>query len=183
MKLTVKKIDFETGNQKDVVLNSKDAEKLGQKAGERIIVKNKETKSIDKKYWVGIVRIDYSGNLISEGEIGIFSDTLRSIANTDFIENVSVKAADPPNSFKFIQKKIKGNVLSAEEINSIVDDAVLGHLSNIDLAAFITGVEINGLNNSEMTSLTMAETKTGEVFDFGYDVYDKHSTYIEASSI
>ncbi|MGV9198749.1 MAG: thymidine phosphorylase, partial [Promethearchaeia archaeon] len=176
MKLTVKKIDFETGNLKDVVLNSKDAEKLGQKAGERIIVKNKETKSMEKKYWVGIVRIDYSGHLISEGEIGIFSDTLRSVANSDYIENVSVKPADPPESFKFIQKKVKGEILTAEEINSIIDDAVLGHLSNIDLAAFITGVEINGLNNSEMTSLTMAETKSGDVFNFGPNVFDKHST-------
>lgn len=176
MKLTVKKINFDTGNQKDVVLNNVDAEKLGQKAGERIIVKNKETKSMDKKYWVGIVRIDYTGSLISEGEIGIFSDTLRSVANSDFIEHVSVKPADPPDSFKFIKKKIKGQQITSEEINMIIKDAVSGHLSNIDLAAFITGVSINGLNEREMTALTIAETNSGDVFDFGPNVFDKHST-------
>lgn len=176
MKLKVKKISFETGNQKDVVLNSKDAERIGQKAGERIVVKNIESNSIDQKYWVGIVRIDYAGTLISEGEIGIFSDTLRAVAEEDFIENVSVKPADPPDSFKFIQKKVKGEQLTSEEINKIVDDAVSGHLSEIDLAAFITSVSINELNNKEMTALTIAETKSGNVFDFGPKVFDKHST-------
>ena len=176
MNLKVKKIDFETGNQKDVVLNSKDAERLGQKAGERVIVKNKESSSMDQKYWVGIVRIDYAGTLISEGEIGIFSDTLRVVASKNFIENVSVKPADPPDSFKFIQKKVRGEQLTSEEINKIVDDAVSGHLSRIDLAAFITSISINGLNNKEMTALAIAETRSGEVFNFGPKVFDKHST-------
>ena len=40
MKLKVKNINFETGTVKVVVLNSKDAEKLGQKAGERVLLKN-----------------------------------------------------------------------------------------------------------------------------------------------
>jgi len=38
MKLKVKKINFETGNAKDVVLNIKDAQDLGQKAGERVFI-------------------------------------------------------------------------------------------------------------------------------------------------
>ncbi|GAG52995.1 unnamed protein product, partial [marine sediment metagenome] len=40
MKLKVKTINFETGNTKDVVLNIEDAVKLGQKAGDRITIKN-----------------------------------------------------------------------------------------------------------------------------------------------
>ena len=40
MKLKVKEINFETGNTKDVVLNIEDAIELGQKAGERIFIKN-----------------------------------------------------------------------------------------------------------------------------------------------
>jgi len=57
-------------------------------------------------------------------------------------------------------------------------DAVSGSLSKIDLAAFITGVSINGMDNEEMTALTLAETRSGEIFYFGIDVYDKHSTKI-----
>ena len=44
MKLKVKKLNFETGNVKVVVLNSKDAEKLGQRAGERVLVRSSDPK-------------------------------------------------------------------------------------------------------------------------------------------
>jgi AMP phosphorylase len=178
MKLKVKEINFETGNTKDVVLNIKDAQELGQKAGERIFIKNLQSKSIEDKFWTAIIQIDYSSTIINPGEIGIFLDIIRekkSIKNNILI---SVKPADPPESFKFIQKKIKGNKLKSEEINSIISDAVSGSLSRIDLAAFITGVSINGMDNEEMTALTLAETKSGEIFYFGMDVYDKHSTKI-----
>ena len=178
MKLKVKEINFETGNTKDVVLNIKDAQELGQKAGERIFIKNLQSKSIEDKFWTAIIQIDYSSTIVNPGEIGIFLDIIRekkSIKNNILI---SVKPADPPESFKFIQKKIKGNKLKSEEINSIISDAVSGSLSRIDLAAFITGVSINGMDNEEMTALTLAETKSGEIFYFGMDVYDKHSTKI-----
>jgi AMP phosphorylase len=116
--------------------------------------------------------------MVQQGEIGVFRDILREISSLKSESNVSVKPADPPDSFKFIQKKINGQKLSSEEINSIVSDAVSGSLSRIELAAFITGVSINGMDNEEMTALTLAETKSGEIFYFGMDVYDKHSTKI-----
>jgi len=178
MKLKVKSINFETGNTKDVVLNIKDAQELGQKAGERLYIKNLKSKSIEEKYWVAIIQIDYSNSIVQSGEIGIFLDILRE--KKDLNENaiVSIKPADPPDSFKFIQKKIKGLKLSSEEISSIINDAVSGSLSRIDLAAFITSVSINGMDKEEMTALTLAETRSGEIFYFGMDVFDKHSTKI-----
>ena len=107
MKLKVKEINFETGNTKDVVLNIKDAQKLGQKAGERIIVKNTQSKSLEDKYWVAILQIDYSNSLVQPGEIGIFLDILKE--KKDLVDNMmlSVKPADPPDSFlKTISNRI-----------------------------------------------------------------------------
>ncbi|KKK40199.1 hypothetical protein LCGC14_1499050 [marine sediment metagenome] len=181
MKLKVKEINFETGNTKAVVLNVKDALELGQKAGERIVVKNVKSNSLEDKFWTAIIQIDYSNTVVKPGEIGIFLDIIREKKNLKNELEVSVKAADPPDSFKFIQKKIKGQKLSSEEINSIISDAVSGSLSRIDLAAFITGVSINGMDNEEMTALTLVETRSGKIFYFGMDVYDKHSTRIYTS--
>lgn len=181
MKLKVKEINFETGNTKDVVLNIKDAQELGQKAGERIFIKNLKTRSLEDKFWTAIIQIDYSNTVVDSGEIGIFLDILREKKSLKNETIVSVKSAEPPDSFRFIQKKIKGLKLSSEEINSIIADAVSGSLSRIDLAAFITAVSINGMDNEEMTALTLAETRTGEIFYFGMDVYDKHSTKIYIS--
>ncbi|MFX0082149.1 MAG: AMP phosphorylase [Candidatus Hodarchaeota archaeon] len=176
MKLKVKEINFETGNTKDVVLNVNDAIELGQKAGERIFIKNLHSKTIEDKFWTAIIQIDYSSTIVNSGEIGIFLDILREKKALKDGIVISVKPADPPESFKFIQKKIKGIKLKSEEINAIISDAVSGSLSRIDLAAFITGVSINGMDKEEMTALTLAETKSGEIFYFGMDVYDKHST-------
>ncbi|MFW9999245.1 MAG: hypothetical protein ACFE9Q_05420 [Candidatus Hodarchaeota archaeon] len=178
MKLKVKTINFETGNTKDVVLNDKDAQELGQKAGERIYIKNVKSNNLRDKYWVAIIQIDYSGTFVKQGEIGIFSDIVREKKGLKDDTILSIKPADPPDSFRFIQKKIKGQKLSSEEINSIISDAVSGSLSRIDLAAFITAVSINGMDNEEMTALTLSETRSGEIFYFGMDVYDKHSTKI-----
>ncbi|MBD3197925.1 MAG: AMP phosphorylase [Candidatus Lokiarchaeota archaeon] len=176
MRLKVKKIEFESGNMTDIVLNKKDAAKLGQKAGERVIIKNVKLESLSKKYWVAIVQIAHSDSIVAPGELGIFVDTLRDIKRLEEGDEVSVKAAEAPDSYKFIQKKVKGNKLNDEEINEIVEDAVSGLLSKIELASFITGISINGMDNQEMTALTMAEARSGQRFDFGPDVYDKHST-------
>ncbi|MFW9951101.1 MAG: AMP phosphorylase [Candidatus Thorarchaeota archaeon] len=176
MKLKIKKISFESGNIKNVIINSKDAQELGQKAGERVTLKNPHSKSIEDKYWVSILQIDHSGSLVQPGEIGIFKDIFNEKKNLRDNMVISIKPADPPDSFIFIKKKIKGSKLTTEEINSIITDAVSGSLSRIDLAAFITAVSINGMDNEEMTALTLSEARSGEIFDFGPEVYDKHST-------
>jgi len=151
LKLKVKEINFETGNIKDVVLNITDAQELGQKAGERIFIKNVKSRSFEDKYWTAIIQIDYSNSLVKQGEIGIFLDILREKKDLKQDVILSVKAADPPDSLKFIKKKINDLKLTSEEINKIISDAVSGSLSRIDLAAFITAVQINGMDKEEMT--------------------------------
>jgi AMP phosphorylase len=173
MKLKVKRINYETGATKDVIINVKDAAELGTKAGDRVIVKNTNAKSINGKSWVAILQIAYSDSIIKSGQIGIFIDTKKEITEDQIL---SVKRVEPPDSFKFIKKKVNGKKLSTVEINSIVSDSVSGLLSSIELASFITGVSINGMDNKEMTALTHAEARSGEIFDFGPNVYDKHST-------
>jgi hypothetical protein len=174
MRLKVKKIFFETGNMKDVVLNSKDSAKLNVKAGERVIVKNLESKNVNKKYWVAIVQIAHSNSILAPGEIGILVDTMESFEDIEESIEVSVKSAQPPDSYKYIKKKIKGGKLDGEEIHSIITDAVSGLLSKIEIASFITGVAINGLKEDEITALTLAETRSGESFDFGPEVYTRY---------
>ncbi|MFX1393336.1 MAG: AMP phosphorylase [Promethearchaeota archaeon] len=173
MKLKVKKINFETGTTKDVIINAQDAKKLNLKSGDRVIIKAPKSQTIDGKFRVAILQIAYSDSIVAPSEIGIFIDTIRDI---DDKMEVSISPVEPPDSFRFIQKKIKGGKLNIEEINKIISDAVSGHLSSIELASFITGVSINGMDNEEMTALTLAEVRSGNIFDFGPDVYDKHST-------
>jgi len=176
MKLKVKKINYQTGNPKNVVLNIQDAQELGQKAGERIVIKNMQSKSIEDKYWVAIMQIDFSRNIVEHGEIGLFLDIFNEKKDLKDGVEVSVKPADRPKSFKYIKKKVSNQKLNSEELNNIISDAVSGSLSRIELATFITSVAINGMDKEEMTALTMAEARSGDIFDFGPNIYDKHST-------
>lgn len=80
------------------------------------------------------------------------------------------------SSYDYILKKIKGKILSALEIREIIKDTVNGKLSDLELAALITAIKIQGMTNEEIINLTQAEVSTGNLFDFGSDVYDKHST-------
>ena len=176
MKLKVKVMNYETGNRKDVIVNYNDSLELGQKAGERIRIKNIKSKSIEDKYWVAILEIDHSNSIVQPGEIGLSLDILKEKKSIKEGVMLSIKPADPPESFRFIQKKIKANKLTGEEINNIIKDAVSGSLSKIELAAFITSVAINGMDHDEMTALTLAEARSGEIFNFGTEVFDKHST-------
>jgi len=178
MRLRIKKINFETSNTKDVVLNYKDAAKLGQKAGERVTVKNIATEKLNDKFWIAIVQIAHSDSILSSGEIGIFENTLRDYEHLNEGDEISVKPAEPPDSYKYIKKKINNMKLSGDEINRIINDAVSGSLSKIEIASFITGIAINGVDNAEMTALTLAEAESGEKFNFGPEVFDKHSTYL-----
>ena len=148
MKLKVKKLNFETGDVKVVVLNSNDAIKLGQKAGDRVILKEIVTEN--NKPLIAILDITYSNSIVNEGEVGIFLDIIKK-PNEIEGKIITIKPADAPESFKYIKKKINGKKLTTEEINSIISDAVSGHLSQIELSAFITGVSINGMDNEEMT--------------------------------
>ena len=162
MKLNVKTINFETGNVKVVVLNSQDADKFGGKAGDRVRVNPLDPKKGTDL--IAILDISYSDKFIAPGEVGIFLDIGKKFKLSG---QVSIHPVEPPDSFKYIKRKIKGKKLTSEEINKIVTDAVSGHLSQIELASFITGVQINGMDNEEMTALTFAEAKSGEIFDFG----------------
>ena len=128
MKLKVKKLNFEAGNVKVVVLNAKDAAKLGQKAGDRLLLKKLD--SVDMKPFIVLIDIAHSDKIVAPGEVGIFLDVIKRIG----IENemISVVPANPPESYKFIQKKVHGQKLSTEEINQIISDSVSGRLSPIE---------------------------------------------------
>ncbi|MBN1799923.1 MAG: AMP phosphorylase [Candidatus Lokiarchaeota archaeon] len=174
MKLKVKQLQFETGNILVVVMNSEDAARLGQKAGDRVLLKSVQSKY--SKPLIAILDISYTDSLIAPGEIGIFIDTFKRFPQDLKTDEISVTPAEAPDSFAFIKKKIQGKKLEGNEITAIINDATSGHLSQIELASFITGVAINGMDDYEMSALTLAETNSGEFFNFGPNVFDKHST-------
>lgn len=78
-----------------------------------------------------------------------------------------------------IQKKRDGGVLSEEEINFIVSGYTSGDVTDYQMSALLMSIYFEDMTDEEITCLTMAMSRSGDVIDLskidGIKV-DKHST-------
>lgn len=83
------------------------------------------------------------------------------------------------NILEIIAKKRDAKELSKEEIEFFVEEYTKGKIPDYQASALIMAIYINGMNDREITDLTLAMAYSGEVLDlscFGTNVVDKHST-------
>ena len=83
------------------------------------------------------------------------------------------------NIIEIIEKKAKGKSLTREEIEYFVKEYTEGSIKDYQAAALVMAIYINGMNDREITDLTLAMAYSGDVLDlsrFGKNVVDKHST-------
>ena len=83
------------------------------------------------------------------------------------------------NILEIIAKKRDAKELSKEEIEYFVKGYTDGTIQDYQAAALIMAIYINGMNDREITDLTLAMAQSGDVLDlsrFGTNVVDKHST-------
>ena len=83
------------------------------------------------------------------------------------------------NILDIIAKKRDAKELSKEEIDYFIKEYTEGNIQDYQASALIMAIYINGMNDREITDLTLAMAHSGEVLDlscFGENVVDKHST-------
>ena len=83
------------------------------------------------------------------------------------------------NILDIIAKKRDAKELSTEEIEYFIKEYTKGNIQDYQASALIMAIYINGMNDREITDLTLAMAHSGEVLDlscFGENVVDKHST-------
>ena len=83
------------------------------------------------------------------------------------------------NILDIIAKKRDAKELSKEEIYFFINEYTAGKIQDYQASALIMAIYINGMNDREITDLTLAMAHSGEVLDlscFGENVIDKHST-------
>ncbi|MHA1821908.1 MAG: thymidine phosphorylase [Promethearchaeota archaeon] len=179
MKFKVKKLGLMGGNVSRVIMHNNDAFKLGAKPGDRISLYYVNQKLKESVELTAIVELDINAKIVSDGEIGLYNETLQKLKiELDGEEDISVEInlTIKPKSFDAILKKINGGELSMEEIDSIVKDTTSWNLLDIELASFIIGLHVRGAKNSEIVNLTKSMAHSGDVLHFNEVVYDKHST-------
>ncbi len=165
VKLKAKIIDLEIGKQM-VLLHEKDAQEIGTLAHDWVKITFRKRKAI--------AFVDTTQSYLKRGEIGIFKDVYEEFKVKEGAE-ILVSLAKPPESIKFIHKKIEGKPLNREEYHTIIQDLVEYRLSEVQIAAFLLAEKFYGSTMDEIEYLTRAMVETGTVIDFDRPCYDKHS--------
>ena len=83
------------------------------------------------------------------------------------------------NILEIISKKRDAKELNRGEIGYFVKEYTNGNITDYQAAALIMAIYINGMNDREITDLSIEMAKSGEILDLselGENVVDKHST-------
>ena len=82
------------------------------------------------------------------------------------------------NILEIIAKKRDNHELSKEEIEYFVNEYTKGTVTDYQAAALVMAIYINGMNDREITDLTLSMAYSGDVLDLSQlgEVIDKHST-------
>ncbi|MBO3798683.1 MAG: AMP phosphorylase [Thermoproteota archaeon] len=159
-------IDIEQGSY-EVLLNVDDAGELGVHALDHVRV------YCEKGSLTAVANI--TSTLLSRGEVGVFTETARSLGLKDG-DLVNLVPSEKPQSIAYIRKKMSGQKLSGEEIRVIIRDIVENNLSDIELSAYVSAVEMRGMDMDEVTDMVKAMVETGETIVFDKSpIVDVHS--------
>ena len=165
MKLTVRMSDI-TQSEPVVLLSRDDCLELGVDQNDRIRITG------ERPIVASLVITD---KVVSKGTISMPSAIMERCGAFDGGE-VEVTYSPMPESARSIRRKINGEELSKEEIESIVSDIMDGNLSEKEILAFVSSFNINNSSLTEIAYLTRSMADTGSTVDFGKKtVLDFHS--------
>lgn len=167
-KLTVvcKELDYD---EKIVIVNSLDAEKLEIKSGDKVIITNPRNKSIREVFTVAV-----SKDFIEEGKI-LIPTLLAEKLGINTGDNIKITQTHKPESIELIKKKMAGEKLDKSEIKTIINEIVDGLLGKPEIMGFVMAQKYVGMDMDEIESLTRAIAESGESIEFKRPTYDKHS--------
>ena len=82
------------------------------------------------------------------------------------------------NIQEIIAKKRDKQILSKEEIQYFIENYTNGNIADYQASALIMAIYINGMNEEEITNLTLTMANSGDILDLSElgTVVDKHST-------
>jgi AMP phosphorylase len=166
MEFKIKLLGISSGGKQIVVMDNEYASILGIHSSDRVEITCKKQKMIA----IANVAKDFP-----KKTLGIYEEVQNKLKIQDG-EKVNVKPAERPESLGYIRDKIMGRRLSAPEIHSIILDVVEQHLSEVELASFVTSLYIRGTCMDEVEALTKAMVQTGQIIKFNKKpILDKHS--------
>jgi len=166
MKLKVKLLDIQAGGRRIVILDDETASILGVHSSDRVKIdyKNKQ-----------VIAIVNTASNFPHNYIGIYKE-ISKMLGIEAGEFVEVQYAHVPESLSYVQEKLNGGSLQENKIKAIVKDVVEHHLSDVEIAAFVTTLHIRGISLDEVKALSKAMVETGHILNLNKKpILDKHS--------
>jgi len=166
MELTAEVLNITAGGKRIAILAEETASQLGVHSSDRICITYCEQQ---------IIAIANLATHFPKNRIGLYEEISATLGvKTD--ETVSVQLAQLPESLTYVRAKLRGERLRQHDMVTIVKDVVERHLSEVEIAAFLTALKIYGLSMGENEALSRAMVETGKTLDFGEaPILDKHS--------
>ena len=78
--------------------------------------------------------------------------------------------------YDIIEKKKNKNTLTKEEISLFVNGYVNNEIPDYQVASLLMAIVLNGMNDEEVTNLTLAMANSGDKMEYNFKAVDKHST-------
>ena len=166
MELIAEVMKITAGGRRIAILGEETASLLGVHSSDRICIRYCERK---------IIAIANLATHFPKNRIGLYEEISERLGvKTD--ETVDVHLAQLPESLRHVRAKLRGERLREHDMETIVKDVVERHLSEVEIAAFLTALNIYGLSMGENEALSRAMVETGDTLDFGEaPILDKHS--------
>jgi len=165
MILKIRYYDMEASEPR-VILTEEDAEEIGVKEMDRVRLNSKKAQ---------VMLVGTSKTMLKKGEIMIPANMASKIGLKGG-STIDVIYSPKPDSVVSIRKKMDNKKLTKEEINDIVQDILDSKLSKIEISAWLTSLQINGMDVEEIANFSNAMVNTGDTIEFERQpVYDFHS--------
>jgi len=146
MNLKAKLLDIQAAGKNIIILDNETASYLGVHSSDRVCVTYKDKKKI------AIVNLSRE---FPHDHVGFFEELSRALSLKDG-DNVQIQPAKRPEGLSYVRAKIRGHRLREDEIKEVVTDVVERHLSDIEIASFVTSLHIHGICMNEVKALTRA---------------------------
>lgn len=165
MKLTVKYYDLDA-SEFVVLMHEDDCAAIGVKENDRVSISGMKST---------VALVTQSDTLVDKGIILMPAPVLERAGAREG-EEVDVIYSNKPDSVRSIRRKMDGERLAREEIESVVVDILDNKLSKIEISAWLTALYINGMDIDEIADFTKAMAHTGDIIKFDRQpVFDFHS--------
>lgn len=167
-----KNLDIGQDNDFNVILHRKDAERIGVKEGENVLVGYGEL----ELYATVLETL----TKVQEGEIGLFEELWGEYHIPDEA-SIFIDIPQVSQSLEAISKKLLGQPLAKEDLENIMKDIGSRKLRETEVAFFVSTFFNPGFNEEEIYWMTKGMAESGDSMDFknireGEEIVaDKHS--------